>query len=361
MRFALGALYTFLLDLYGSRPDGMDKGILQRNKALELKFLINQTKSKRRRQQLLLTAKSPQDLRTGPGLLLPAKVSSLAVPSSTSTQHLEGSNDAVFQGELYYQINETDMGSFVDPPWSAPSYNDDLTADSFVNQEGYAHAPTFPKDMGSEHSVLSRSSEEIAMLLPKLPARGKPILYWVMPYLKKASVLQGTPSTSDKMIRSASQHGNDFPKATTSNDHMGSKSSAQPYSVTSSFGQSTPWPTALGDSILNGCAEDALLMHYLDEAFYIQYPFYHSNGRQGRGWAFSILRRDSTNLAQMRAKDGYYDLAFQEMKLSIVGSRTWNECTQLVHSLESLTSLLQPFFCELFAGGTRNWQGLLRT
>ncbi|KAK9326943.1 hypothetical protein V1520DRAFT_376242 [Lipomyces starkeyi] len=165
-----------------------------------------------------------------------------------------------------------------------------------------------------------------------------------------------TLSTSDKLIRSASQHGNDFPEATTSNDHMGSKSSAQPYFP--------PWPTALGDSILNGGAADALLMHYLDEAFYIQYPFYHSNGRQGRGWLFSILRRDksayyaavalsechilstvppntdiTTNLAQMRAKDGYYDLAFQ--------------------GLESLTSLLRFLFCELFVGVVQARMGLL--
>jgi hypothetical protein len=125
--------------------------------------------------------------------------------------------------------------------------------------------------------------------------------------------------------------------------------------------------------VMDGGAEvDALFMHYLDEVFYVQYPFYHSQGRQGRGWLFSILRRVKsayygalalserhllatppesdeidTGIVNLRTQKGHYDLALQGMRTMMENTHSLNEPASLSHSLEALTSILNLFFWEV--------------
>ena len=115
--------------------------------------------------------------------------------------------------------------------------------------------------------------------------------------------------------------------------------------------------------------EDALFMHYLDHVFNIQFPFYHSSGRQGRGWLLSTLRRSesayhaalalselstlskSRNIAisslAKKHQINYHDLALREMQLSIGESHIWSGTRSLNWSIEALTSILQLLFLEV--------------
>jgi hypothetical protein len=85
-------------------------------------------------------------------------------------------------------------------------------------------------------------------------------------------------------------------------------------------------------------------MYYLDQVFHIQYPFYHSSHRRGRGWLFAILRQvktayhaalalsehhqhsmlpqhssisSSTNRSLVKGK--HYDLALEKCNLALHG------------------------------------------
>lgn len=118
--------------------------------------------------------------------------------------------------------------------------------------------------------------------------------------------------------------------------YIGPNSSSQPCSVVYTVrGQSMSRRTAAGESVISEDPEDPLIMHYLDEVFYVQYPFYHACERQNRGWLFSILKRSpsayhtslalsehhllsthaqnsniATSLARHHAKYSYNNLAF---------------------------------------------------
>jgi hypothetical protein len=125
-------------------------------------------------------------------------------------------------------------------------------------------------------------------------------------------------------------------------------------------------------STSNGNTEDTLFMHYLDQVFYIQYPFYCFHNRQGRGWVLAILRRarsayhaalalserhllpvpldkgDTTaSLIQLRTQNGHYNLAIQELQRMIRDSCTSTGLAAVKPSLEVLMTLLQIFFFEV--------------
>jgi hypothetical protein len=102
------------------------------------------------------------------------------------------------------------------------------------------------------------------------------------------------------------------------------------------------------------------------------YPFYHSFGKQGRGWLFSILTRAKSTyhatLAlsehyqhrttlhnrsiangsdHLRAKGGHYDIALREMQQSLEKSDAWNGPTGLSQSIHVLTCILQLLFSDV--------------
>ncbi|KIM98218.1 hypothetical protein OIDMADRAFT_181709 [Oidiodendron maius Zn] len=335
---------------YGPKPQWMDNGTFQKAQASYIKRLVSQTKLKKSRRQLLPTTQLGQGLN---------------VPST--------------QAEFPYGINDSDMNHFTDPVWNTSPLNDVLTIESPYSQECYVPtpAPASPSsiDLG-QNSIRSGSSEEVAMSTPRLPWVSKADTKWVdfIPQENNRAVTnEKFPSTlGESMCGTAQVAGGNI------DGYIGSDSSSRPclemYDV---CGQS---------SILNEEPEDALIMHYFDEVFYVQYPFYHSHERQKRGWLFSILKRSpaayhaalalsehhllsmqaqnsniTTSVARLRTKDGYYNLASKEMKVIVEEARELDDCTRLNHALGGLTSILQLLFYELFTGGKRNWQALLHT
>ncbi|KAF7128707.1 hypothetical protein CNMCM5793_003558 [Aspergillus hiratsukae] len=237
------------------------------------------------------------------------------------------------------------LTSFMDPTWSAPPNSDYVaTAPQFlVNEEAHQHPPA--------NSLSPGSPGDLSWLAPDMMGVHdvKAVRNEIVPQDDMGFATSGQSlSIMDEWAWDSSSNGNGFPSQ-------------------------------------DGGAEDALFMHYLNRVFYIQYPFYLSRNPRGRGCLFSILRmvkpaylatlalseRDLlsshpqqddvlASLTQLRSKGGYYNLAAQGTQRLLQESHTWNRSAHMVHNIESLASILQLLFWELFAGGRGNWQVLLR-
>lgn len=334
---------------YGPRPEWLDNGILQRDQASRVRHLVSQTKSKKGRRQQIPSSQSPQASGNAMCLSSTGNVSSLASPQpNLIDQHLGDFS----QGGSHYQADRTDFGCVIDPAWSLWPSNDDSAMESTFDLENYNFTPTTPQNQFSvQHSLSSGSSEGI----PERAAN--------LPILHEASEMSSglvpqediqftdehrTPFTLNELQGSTSYHERRCPKEATPYDLVGSSSLV---------------------STLSGGTEDTLFMYYLDQVFYVQYPFYHSQDRQGRGWLFSILRRVksayhaalalserhllstasqnndiTTSLVHLRTQNGHYDLAIKETQIMVNESYTSNGHA---HLLAILTSLLQLLFCEV--------------
>jgi hypothetical protein len=135
-------------------------------------------------------------------------------------------------------------------------------------------------------------------------------------------------------------------------------------------------PASINSESSNGDTEDSLFMHYLDDVFYAQYPFYHLENRQGRGWVLAILRRTKSayhaalglselhllltplnregvanNLIQLRKPSGYFGKAVQKLQTMIFESHAFTGPAAVKPSLEILMTLLQLFFFEVSLTG----------
>jgi hypothetical protein len=365
----------------------MDKGVLQREQALKLKRIVSQTKSKRRQRQLLNTAQSPQDLRPDMDPLPIEIISSLTLPSSSSTHGtVEERNDNAPQDDLQFQISERDLGAFSEPMWSVPFYNTIFPAESFFIQEGdmpasnqclsSAAAAIENGDLES-NSLSSGSSEGVSASSPTSASEREDNAVLDDGVYREDAQFElggGALSAFGGSTWSTSYHDGHLSRESTAINQMGSASSSQNYSslISGPFEHFASRPTEPSESVIFGNEEDILFIHYLDRTFYIQYPFYHSHGIQGRGWLFSILRRVKSayhaSLAlseyhrystlpqhggitsihdHLPAKDGHYELALLEMQRSIGESHTWSRTPGLIRTVEVLTCILQLLFLEV--------------
>ena len=122
-----------------------------------------------------------------------------------------------------------------------------------------------------------------------------------------------------------------------------------------------------GDPIFRGDVEDILFMYYFDHVFHIYCPFYLLSNRQARGWLLSILKRVKSayhaalGLSEMhlmtstqdrsypsRTTAGrHYDLALQELQVSLARSSAWSGNLGLAHNVEVLTTILHLLFYEV--------------
>ncbi|THC93891.1 hypothetical protein EYZ11_006643 [Aspergillus tanneri] len=388
-------------------PVWMDNGRLQKEQASKFKHIVSQRKSKNRGERPPRTDQLSQGLNRGLHARSTEDATSHPATSPTSVRPLLNErNGALAHDELFDMF----LSSFVDAAWSGPSHDDTLTTEppSYAHPEAPVPVPALFKNIESGPDSSSPGSSEGTLWMPhnELGVRepntvpGDVVLQEDIRFATNGRTL----SDVDELTWSTSQNTNTFPKDAVFNDYMALKPPTQKRAVAPHcHGQSIHWAVAPRESPQSGGAEDALFMHYLDRVFYIQFPFYLSRDRRGRGWLFSILRRVKpayyatlalserdllsthpqntdipSSLARLRSTDGYYYLAAQGTQRIIEGSYSWNGCSHLAHNLEGLTSILQLLFWEvcgrhlfldplltlptfkLFAGGTRNWQPLLR-
>lgn len=319
----------------------MDNGVLQKEQASRFKNIVSKSKSTNGRKRVHSATYSSEDLNRGMSLSTENNTSRVVPPPVSACPFLNEWNGAVAQDELL----DT---SLTGPPWSRPSSSDELLTESqfFFNQQPHVPSAMVSNDLGCGQDLLSNSlSEESSWHFQNL--HGPHQAYNMPNDLPRDDIgfgMNGRPLLDlNKLSKGTSQLGSQFLKEI-----------------------SMPSPVSPSESSMGGETEDALFMHYLDRVFYVQFPFYHSRDRQGRGWLFSILKRVkpayyatlalsqqdilsdqpqfgdiATGLSRLRAKDGYYDLAVQGTEHMIESAYTWNGDNRLVHCIESLTSLLQ--------------------
>jgi hypothetical protein len=123
----------------------------------------------------------------------------------------------------------------------------------------------------------------------------------------------------------------------------------------------------------NTSEEAALLMHYLDQVFYFQFPLYTSDSDcGGRGWLLALLTEDDSihyatlalSQQHQRAKNGgtsiailessspirrddYYVFALRQLQLTLEGAYAWNGFTKLTRCIQCLASILQLVFWDV--------------
>ena len=380
----------------------MDKGAREREKALHVKRIIGQTKLRRRQRRLHRT---PERMELELGPLPVGQAFLLRLPQSSSTQ-----GTAVMKSGMATQdrpqlgIRAGDLSTFDERTLSEPSRNVTLPAESFFNQNqrpSDADTAVENTDMdsiygSSQSSGKASPSTNTSLSICEVNSQAGIETSGNVQF--EANVPVPVPFCEPKL--DTSYNDSHLLREPTFGNEASSFSSFQknrsPMSQPS--GYYTSRLTAPSQSILCADAEDILFMHYLDQVFHIQYPFYHSATRQERGWLFSILMRVKSayhaalalsehhrystlpqksgfanNLGSLQAKGGHYDLALREIQLFIGQSHMWTGTTGLVRRIEALTCILQLLFWEvrlhallaivlyadtqkLFSGGRRNWQ-----
>ncbi|KAL5363157.1 putative C6 transcription factor [Aspergillus floccosus] len=355
---------------YGPRPEWMDNGRLQKEQAAKFKHIVSQRKSTNRKQGLPRQARPPQDLNRSPG------------PRSNedAPKHIASS---------------TAERSFVAPSWSAPSHNDfpstaPRTAPrSQGNDDAPQHPPALYRKIDSPQNSLSPESySNPSWVAPDTIGVYdiEEVRTTIVPYDMGFAKSGRSNSIVGEWPWDLYSTGHALPKQTALNSCVAESLTAPGHAMApGNYEKHMVTPETPMESVRPGESEDFLFMHYLNRVFYIQYPFYLSHDRRGKGCLFSILRmvkpaylaslalgeRDllsiqsqegdvTTNLARLRAKGGYYDRATQATQRLLRESHTWNRSAHMAHIIESLTSIHQLLFWELFAGGTGNWQVLLR-
>jgi hypothetical protein len=359
---------------YGPRPEWMDKGVLEREKALEVKRNVSETKSKRRQRRLWRTPQYPR-----PEWDQLEKRHSLCLPLSGSTQEA-----TAIQGRTtpnhHLQLHdcEEDLTTFNQPMWSGPLYNASLPTESVFSQEVCVlPSNQWPCDAGTtiengdteSNSASPESSQRASASTLISSALREDIAQNCIEFSTEAVLEAPMPLCQPKL--SASCHDTYVSKESISSNQVCSSSFLQEsFSLPSGImGHHPSSPSSVSESILRRGVEDSLLMHYLDHVFYVQYPFYHSGSRQGRGWLFSILRRAKsayyTALAlsehhqystlpqhgcisrsphRLRERGGHYDQALREMQLILA---TWTGNLDLSRNIDILASILLLLFWEV--------------
>ncbi|KAJ5834669.1 C6 transcription factor [Penicillium robsamsonii] len=322
---------------YGPRPGWMDNGVLQRDQASKFKRLVSQAKSKKGRRQQLLANQSPLVSTIG---MRSATARNISSPAAVSQHFFDEQLGAFPQDEFNYPDSGIGSSNSIDTLWTYWPPNDlSIMDDASLDLEGYSSTYTTCQNQHSAPPLVSPMAFENIV-------SGMDI---------QSPIDQSTSSSLNELQGSASQdHGYHFKETASANnyDHVASYSQmANP----------------------SGDTEDALFMYYLDEVFYIQYPFFHCQKKQGRGWLFAILRRVkstyhaalalserqllsssspqnsdiASSLIQLRAQNSHYDKAIQEMQVMINDQNASKGRDLLLGSIEVLMSILQLLFFEV--------------
>ncbi|GLA61274.1 hypothetical protein AtubIFM54640_001793 [Aspergillus tubingensis] len=351
---------------YGPRPYWMDNGALQNEQASKFRQMVSQARSRKRRQKLLLSTRPAAR----------GKVYPFFNVAQDEVQGLNRDSNAA-------ALNNSTLACSTMPLNQLPTPG----GTSVFPEEDYA---TFSKQLEWSQNPSSPSSSVEGLLTPNVLEIQEPGIAWgdmVTSDDFGLALSKTALSDLDDFMWSASLDSPHLQKDPTLSPDP---TNLQPTSgmhmlAAATCGQTISWPMTPVDPISGSKSEDELLMHYLDRVFYIQYPFYHTQDRQGRGWLLSLLRRIEpayyaslalseldllstslpqselpARLTQLRTKDSYYDLALQGMQCIMADSFSWNAQSQFTHNLEGLVSILQLLYWEILAGGTKNWQWLLR-
>ncbi|KAK0106668.1 hypothetical protein ONS96_004288 [Cadophora gregata f. sp. sojae] len=343
---------------YGERPLWMDSGPLQKEQALTLKRRISQSKRRRRTRRVPDTASPPpdqsKDLSTVHGEAS-HNAESVSSDSSDQNQVVEGNWDLDVLNDSQLQIwsHDLDLGLLNEDFINGISQDNIPAGGSFQAYTGDANIDWLGYDL---HGGLSSKVAKVgagAMASPEcdesIPRIGdtQPILNLFpvnMPPADDHSSLAQLPST------------------TSSTGKMGH--------ISDNLLAKVPFEEEI---------EDILTINYLDEVFFMQYPFYNTPRKQTRGWLFSAMTRvESIRFATLALSEytiqskttsrtstqpktpPYYDLAIKATQLDTkTCDDTGVSCLTL--KLERMFCGLQMLFYQIFGKRTSTWRYDLQT
>ncbi|OBT40316.1 hypothetical protein VE00_10424 [Pseudogymnoascus sp. WSF 3629] len=353
----------------------MDNGTLQQEQATKIKHIVRQTSRSKRRRWTVNSDALSLECGSSQALSLSASVDGL----------LDGWGDEPTQNNIFPGVGVIDTTSLDESTWTNLFDNDSLASQALLSPNGITELSKTSLNVDLERPLISTGSADTIFDSSSelVDARQSEGMWDDSETRDDLLTSDGTAwtSCSDKEIFLESR----LESATHYQIHPVTR--CQKDALTA--GISGPQITALAGMnrlASGGETEDMLFMHYLDQVFYIQYPFFDAHKKQKRGWLLSILKgvksayhaslalsehhllstqfrnsETTTSLMKLRSKDSYYYLANQEMELSVGGSSWWDESIRLVRSIECLACILQLLFLEIFAGGADNWQNNLRT
>jgi len=344
-------------DGYGPRPEWMDDIVLQKVKASRLKRLVRRTHSKRPKQQISPAEHSQIGSDKGQESLQENITSSSVAPSTSDDVPplFEHGFDASAVGEFQYQVN--DVRNFGQDAWSTPFHDDFFILESLGSQQNWG----LESFLGS----IPRQTEQDALPFTSIEALSAQTSDLSL------GLNTGAPCGEEEELSSLRGIDYEMNGSDTSFSLYPSQLDRLPENqvtdshVTFDTSSRISRPKEPG---LDGVSDDFLFMHYLDEVFGIQYPFYNSPRRRSRGWLFSAIRRAKSTyhatlaLSEWHLKSTmelstttgpttrHYDLAVREMELSLAISHTWSSAERLARSTEALTCILQLLFREVYKG-----------
>jgi hypothetical protein len=358
---------------YGPKPGWMDGGVLEREQAHKFKHILAQTKSNRRRERLLC---SPPHLESqGDSQLAREACYSLSSPTQGTVVIAV---DSVHPDILQICSSETDLLISNESMWSESLFNSILPAELSFNHRDDVSASNQGlfienAEIGNNSASAEPSKRAYA---PTSISRDAYIAH-----ARRNNDIHGGGAQFEadmaalvNFCQPTSCHDSYLSIESTSDVQVGLSAQINSSSTSRTLANHVPLPMVSNQSILCGHNEDdALFMYYLDQVFYVQYPFYHSSYERGWVWFFSILRQAkstyyaalalseyyqhstqhlghnsmSSHHNHLRAKGRHYDLALQEMELNLAQSHTWNGTLGLTRNVETLTCILQLLFCEV--------------
>jgi hypothetical protein len=327
----------------------MDNGPLQREQASKIKKLVGQKNPKRRNRR-------PSSQLSGTSLQMKIKSEETSRASSTyfnsfpegPSRVVPGWNMMALGVETQFSTWNMDLSCLDNDISPTPSQDNLFTAESIVNNLGL-ESNIDNNLSGGNDPMLSGVSEANSTATSNTSNREDGIRGYTYGF-----PLEGMYPRANNAPGAASSWSSQLTPA----------QSLSPKKVAKERSPFVIYPT---ESVLHREMEDKLLMHYLDEVFYIQYPFYNSLYKQSRSWLFSTIRRvrsvyyatlalsqyhiqsteESFLPPTLSRKIHYYDAALREMELSQGEHSSWSGTTSIVRSMESTTCILQILFFEV--------------
>lgn len=352
----------------------MDNGALQKEKALEFKQIVSQTKWKKGKQNSLSTLRSSQDRIIHYSQVLASRpdtneTSTASAPNSTNSQ-LGQSYCLISEDKSSDESPEPARTTYLEQAWNAPSYTSTIPPGSAClrNLGSYTPVTVYSKDVS-----LSYGS---GMAGPELAAAQMSDIDWVdvaPQEILELAINGRNNSQFDGMMWSMPQYTTSTMPVVTAPDYCMNSSNASPLGQIPVSDSTTSRSMTPITTTPDHQKEDALFMHYLDDLFYTQYPFYNPADKYKRAWLFSIIKqvkpayyatlalseRDLliSSMAQdadiealterLRTNNSYYELAIQGLKRYLDDAQSLQGQGDLVHCVEGLTSIIQLLYWEV--------------
>jgi len=324
----------------------MDNGALQREQALKVKQILSQNNSRRRKRGILQTSSSLPYSHN-------ESSSASAMPSTDPSEAGHWSTE-IAEDEANWHTWNVDSNFFdINTPTTS-------SQDNLFGMEPSINQLQWEDDMFTGSHLTGRHDS-----MPFTVANGSQDFEAILPRTQNTSTVQKDGGQSASTMSQSEIHMEAISMSATELSGMNHQLYAQALNANEvrnkyPIVRTYPEYSDLGGEI------DNLFMHYLDEVFYIQYPFYNSRHKQSRAWLFSILKRaksvyyatlalserhllstaeGSINLT-LTNKSNYHVLALQEMGLSS-GEAGWSGIASQDCTIEGITCILQLLFHEV--------------